>query len=178
MLCDIKLRQIHACLTWLKIWGEELSINCFNILLHLSWYLFISWRRQTKIHLEFCCPRSLLKWKQNFFTNQIKLSLVGAGRGSWGGRGEGKDKISNGRGNTGSGSTESSERWGSEGEVKNVKFCHTRTRTQNVFSCLNRLWELDFWINKAMKLLAWAEQQTCFRLTFAQLNGYDTCWVS
>ena len=34
---------------------------------------------------------------------------------------------------------EAFERWVSEGEMKNVKFCHTRTRTQNVFSCVNHL---------------------------------------
>ena len=34
-----------------------------------------------KIHLEFSCPRSLLKWRKNFLISQMKLS---SGGGGWG----------------------------------------------------------------------------------------------
>ena len=47
----------------------------------------------------------------------------------------------------------------------------SRTRIQNVISCINRLWAWDIWTIKATKIRAWAEQQTCFRLTIARLNG-------
>ena len=94
----------------------------------------------------------------------MKLSRGGRGAGGGGG-GDGKGKIYNGTGNTRSGS--SWVFWEMVKRGRNVKFCHTRTRKQ----CIIRLWEWDL-INKAMKIRAWAEQQTYFgRLITAQLNG-------
>ena len=72
MLCDIKkrvaiysLKAVTSCLVRLKMLAREVPINCFNIFPYLVVILHrgSQYKSKTaaKIHLEFCCPRSLLK---------------------------------------------------------------------------------------------------------------------
>ena len=82
-------------------------------------------------------------------------------RGGWGGGVEREEE-------TESGSSKSSGRWGSKGEMKNDKFCHTRTRTQNVIECINSS------VSTCMRLL---NKQGNDTIDLLSLNNCTAKWL-